>query len=129
MAEPVPPKRVLPKKPEAPPPPPSEPDTPLSSRLKAAVGSHPILKDEKKLHIRVVSGRVRVEGSVFTRDMFRQLLELVAELPGSEDVTVVAQPDIAQPQNRTLEGQIPPVSPGAGAIAWNYSVSHLKRHT
>jgi hypothetical protein len=99
----------------------------LLERVKAAIAAHPILRDEKKLSVTTVGGRVRVEGTVFTRDTHRQLVELVASLPGSEGVTVLAQPEIVAPQPRALEGKVPPVSPGAGSAAWNYSVAHLRR--
>jgi hypothetical protein len=127
MADPVPAKKVPPGKKEPPPVLPSEPDTPVSLRVKRAIAAHPVLKSEKKLQVRVVSGRTRVEGTVFTRDMHKQLVDLVTSLPGSEDVTVLAQPEIAPPQPRVLEGKIPPVSPGAGSASPDYSVSHLKK--
>jgi hypothetical protein len=101
---------------------PAPPDHPLAVRLRAAIKAHPVLRDEKKLVVRVVNGAVRVEGSVFTRDMHRQLLDLLARFPGGNEVTVLTEPDIAPPRDRTLVGQVPPVSPGAGGTKRDYSV-------
>jgi hypothetical protein len=111
------------------PPTPAEPEHPLAARLKSAIRAHPVLRDEKKLHVKVVNGAVRLEGSVFTRDTYRQLLDLMSRFPGSDEVTILVETDVGPPQPRTLEGQVPQVSPGAGATKLSYSVSHLPKKT
>ena len=86
-----------------------------------------MLRDEKKLKVQVVNGAVRLEGSVFTRDTYRQLLDLMARFPGGDEVTILVETDVSPPQPRTLEGQVPQVSPGAGGTKSSYSVSHLRK--
>ena len=106
---------------------PATPEHPLAVRLKSALKAHPVLRDEKKLKVVVVGGSVRLEGSVFTRDTQRQLLELMGRLPGGDEIAVLVEPEVAPPRgDRTLHGQVPPVSPGAGGTFSSYSVSHLK---
>lgn len=103
------------------------PDHPVAARLRSAIKAHPVLRDEKKLQVKVVNGAVRLEGSVFTRDTYRQLLDLMARFPGGNEVTVLVETDVSPPEPRTLVGQVPPVSPGAGGTKRNYSVSHLPK--
>lgn len=106
------------------------PEHPLAARLTTALKAHPVLRDEKKLQVKVVNGAVRLEGSVFTRDTYRQLLDLMARFPGGDEVSVLVETDVAPPRgDRTLTGQVPTVSPGAGSTKGVYSVSHLKRST
>lgn len=106
---------------------PATPEHPLAVRLKTAIKAHPVLRDEKKLKVVVVNGVVRVEGSVFTRDTQRQLLEMMGRLPGGDEVAVLVDPEVAPPDpSRTLVGQVPNVSKGAGGTKSSYSVSHLK---
>jgi hypothetical protein len=109
------------------PPAPAEPEHPLAARLNCAIRAHPVLRDEKKLRVNVVNGAVRLEGSVFTRDTARQLLDLMARFPGGDEVIVLVETDIQPPQPRTLAGQVPQVSPGAGGTKHRYSVSHLPK--
>lgn len=106
---------------------PAAPEHPLAARLKTALKAHPVLRDEKKLKVNVVSGVVRLEGSVFTLDTYRQLLELLTRFPGSDEVTVLVETDVAPPRtDRVLTGQVPTVSKGAGATKQSYSVSHVR---
>jgi len=106
---------------------PAVPEHPLATRLKAALKAHPVLRDEKKLKVVVVGGSVRLEGTVFTRDTQRQLLELMGRLPGGDEIAVLVEPEVAPPRgDRNLVGQVPPVSPGAGGTKNTYSTSHLK---
>jgi hypothetical protein len=109
------------------PPVPAEPEHPVAARLKSAIRAHPVLRDEKKLKVTVVNGAVRLEGSVFTRDTYRQLIDLMARFPGGDEVVVLVETDVAPPQPRTLTGQVPQVSPGAGGTKSSYSVSHLPK--
>jgi hypothetical protein len=111
--------------PPAPPSASTGPEHPIAARLKSAIKAHPVLREEKKLHVKVVNGAVRLEGSVFTRDTMRQLLDLMARFPGGNEVTVLVETDVAPPEPRPLVGQVPPVSPGAGGVKRSYSVSHL----
>lgn len=104
---------------------PAGPEPQLATRLRSAIKAHPVLRDEKKLAVKVVNGAVRLEGSVFTRDTMRQLVDLVGRLPAGNEVTLLVATDVSPPQPRTLAGQVPPVSPGAGGTKRNYSVSHL----
>lgn len=107
---------------------PAAPDNPLAARLRSAIKAHPVLRDEKKLLVKVVNGSVRLEGSVFTRDTYRQLLELMARFPGGDEIAVLVGTDVAPPDGtRTLEGKVPTVSKGAGSTKLSYSVSQLKR--
>jgi hypothetical protein len=107
---------------------PATPEPPLATRLKAAIRAHPVLRDEKKLKVVVQNGVVRLEGSVFTRDTQRQLLEMMGRLPGGGEVAVLVEPEVAPPDpTRTLVGQVPSVSKGAGSTKTSYSVSHLKK--
>jgi hypothetical protein len=103
------------------------PEPALATRLKTALKAHPVLRDEKKLKVVVVQGAVRLEGSVFTRDTHRQLLELLARLPAGNEVAVLVEAEVAAPRgDRTLVGQVPPVSRGAGGTKGNYSTAHLQ---
>lgn len=107
---------------------PAAPEHPLAVRLKAAIKAHPVLRDEKKLKVVVVNGVVRLEGTVFTRDTHRQLLEMMGRMPGGQDVAVLVEPEVAPPDgSKTLIGQVPSVSKGAGSTKISYSVSHLKK--
>jgi hypothetical protein len=51
----------------------------------------------------------------------------MARFPGGDEVTVLVETDVSPPQPRTLEGQVPQVSPGAGGTKGSYSVSHLRK--
>ncbi|MFM8978940.1 MAG: BON domain-containing protein [Planctomycetia bacterium] len=106
---------------------PASPEHPLAARLKAAIKAHPVLRDEKKLQVKVVHGVVRLEGTVFTRDTLRQLLEMMGRLPGGNDVAVVVEPEVAPPDpTRRLEGKVPTPSQGGGGTKVNYSVGSSK---
>ncbi len=107
---------------------PPAPEHPLAVRLSSALRAHPVLRDEKKLKVKVINGGVRLEGSVFTRDTYRQLLDLMARFPGGDEIAVLVGTDVAPPDgSRALEGKVPSVSPGAGSTKLSYSVSHLER--
>lgn len=83
---------------------------PLLERVQRAIAAHPILRDEKKLEVRMKGRRVEVGGSVFTRDMHRQLVELLSRIPGAEELLFTCEPQIAAPERRTLEGRVPNVT-------------------
>ncbi len=87
----------------------TEPTHPLLERIRHAIAAHPILRDEKKLEIKMKGRRVEVGGSVFTRDMHRQLIELLSRIPGSEDALFTCEAQIAAPERRALEGRVPSV--------------------
>ena len=88
------------------------PTHPLLERIKRAIAAHPILRDEKKLELGMKGRRVEVGGTVFTIDMYRQLIELMGRIPGTEDVLFTCEPQIAAPEQRSLEGRVPGVSGG-----------------
>jgi hypothetical protein len=92
-----------------------------------AIKANPVLRDQKKLVVKSVGGRVRLEGQVFTQDHYRQLLELVAKVPGGESITVMVEPEVKPPQPRTTVGRIPLVSPGPSSVNRNFSVQHVKK--
>ncbi len=106
-------------------------DTPpipeIAERLQRAIRANPVLRDQKKLVVRTVSGRVRVEGQVFTRDHYRQLLDLVAKIPGGESVTVTVESEVKPPQPRGTVGRIPLVSPGPSSVDRDYSTRHVRK--
>jgi hypothetical protein len=118
-------------RPPAEPTPPAPPDPveahPLARRIRRAIQAHPVLRDEKKLVVTVKQGTARVEGTVFTRNMHRQLAELVAQVAGDEPVDFAATPQIQAPQDRALEGRVPPVSEGPSSVKRDFSVGHLRR--
>lgn len=99
-----------------------QPAHPLLEKIKRAVAAHPILRDEKKLELGMRGRRVEVGGTVFTRDMHRQLVELLARIPGAEEIVFTCDPQIAAPENRTLEGRVPGVSSGPSPSDPWYSV-------
>ncbi len=99
---------------------------PLALRLRQAVAAHPVLRDEKKLVITVSNGKARLEGTVFTRFMHRQLAELVERVAGSEPVEFAVQPQIEAPQARALEGRVPVVPEHPSSVERVYSVKHLR---
>ena len=100
---------------------------PLAARIRRALDAHPILKLQKKVEIGLAGDRVVLSGTVYTINMFRQLVELVERVAGEEDnVDIDVLPEIQPPGNRPLEGRVPPVSPGAGATKRNFSTNHLK---
>lgn len=101
---------------------------PLASRMQRAIQAHPILKLQKKIDIRLEGERVVLSGTVYTINMLRQLNELVQQVAAEDnnyDMDVLAE--IQPPAGRTLEGRVPPVSPGAGATKSNFSTNHLKK--
>lgn len=97
---------------------------PIAAQLRRAFAAHPMLKDQKKLHVGVELGRAKVFGSVYTQNMLRQVEEIVARLGGA-DTLLAVEADVRPVQGRTLEGRVPPVSPGVGSAKRNYSVNHL----
>jgi BON domain len=114
--------------------PPSDPaptpsaENPLAERLRRAIQAHPVLRDQKKLRVEVRDGVVALEGHVFTRDMRRQLDELLWRLPGSEEVRVRVEAEISPPRpDRETEGKVPTVSPGPSNVDRGYSTAHLDR--
>ena len=98
---------------------------PLALRLRTAFTAHPVLKQQKKLVVEVELGRPKVAGSVYTQNMLRQVEEIVARLAGDQDVILAVEAEVKPVQDRSLEGRVPPVSPGAGSTRRNFSVSHL----
>jgi hypothetical protein len=114
------------KPPAGDPTPPSPPD-PLAERLQRAIRAHPVLRDQKKLQVVAFGGRVRLEGQVFTLDMRRQVDDLLARLPGGDEVQVEVAAEIAPPGRRPTTGNVPPVSPGPSPVDRAYSTGHLQR--
>jgi hypothetical protein len=100
---------------------------PLARRLRRAIQAHPILRDEKKLVVTVQDGKARLEGTVFTLRMHLQLAELVERVAAGEAVDFAVTPQIKPPQERTLEGRVPSVSPGPSSVKRDFSVGHLRR--
>ena len=98
---------------------------PLAAKLSRAIQAHPVLRDQKKLKVVSDERSVRLEGTVFTRDMYRQLVRLLAQLPGSEAISFDVEPEIQAPQGHELEGKVPGVSQGPLPSARNYSTYHL----
>jgi hypothetical protein len=107
------------------------PGNPLADALRRAIAAHPILRDQKKLVVvtpgGAAGGAVRLEGSVFTRDMLRQLTELVARLPGGEHVRLAVDTDVRPPQDRKTVGKVPVPSQGPSSVDRGYSVRHVRR--
>lgn len=106
---------------------PSPAQNPLADRLERAIRAHPVLRDQKKLHVSAEHGFVRVHGVVFTRDMYRQVLELIDRVAGSERVQVEVEPEIRAPEAPRPEGDVPKVSEGPSNVDRSYSVGHLDR--
>ncbi len=100
---------------------------PLASRLRRAFQAHPVLKGQQRLVVEVEFGRAKVTGAVYTQDMLRQVREIVARLAEGDDVIVAVEAEVRPVQDRTLEGRVPLVSPGAGSTKRNFSTSHLER--
>lgn len=100
---------------------------PLAAKVARAIQAHPVLRDQKKLVVKVEGRTVRLEGTVFTRDMFRQLAELVARIPGSEAIAFDVEPEIQAPQRRELEGRVPGVAQDEHPSKPSYSTEHLPR--
>ncbi len=101
---------------------PEQPTHPLLEKIQRAVAAHPILRDEKKLELGMRGRRVEVGGTVFTIDMHRQLVELLALIPGADEIVFSCKPQIAVPEVRELEGRVPGVSSGpAPSDPW-YSI-------
>ena len=86
----------------------------------------PYSRARRKLQIDVEDGLPKLSGTVFTLDMYRQLIELLKRL-GDEDTQVIfdIEPEMKPPAARELVGKVPAVSPGAGAAKRNFSVWHL----
>jgi hypothetical protein len=101
--------------------------SPLAELLIRAIKANPVLRDQKKLVVKTVGGRVRVEGLVFTQDHYRQVLELVAKVPGGDQITVLVEPEVKPPQPRTTVGRIPFVSPGPSSVDRGYSTRHVRK--
>jgi hypothetical protein len=70
-------------------------------------------------------GRAKITGSVYTQNMLKQVHEIAARLAGGQDVILAVEAEVLPVQGRSLEGRVPPVSPGAGSTKRNFSVSHL----
>ena len=100
---------------------------PIASQLKRAFAAHPVLKLQKKLAVVVEMGRAKVEGSVYTQDMLRQVREIVARVSPGDDVIWAVEADVLPVQDRRLTGRVPEVSGGAGATKRNFSVNHLPK--
>jgi hypothetical protein len=105
---------------------PPEPENPLAALLKRAIKAHPVLRDEKKLKVVANAGSVRLEGSVFTRDSLRQLLDLVARVPGGQNIPVLVEAEVKPPQPRKIVGRVPVVSPGPPSTDPRYSVRSVR---
>lgn len=101
---------------------PDQPTHPLLEKIKRAIAAHPILRDEKKLELGMRGRRVEVGGTVFTIDMHRQLVELLARVPGAEEIVFTCKPQIAIPEVRKLEGRVPDASDGPPPSDRWYSV-------
>lgn len=101
---------------------------PLAARVQRAIKAHPILRDQKKLKLEVKDGRAQLTGTVFTRDMFRQLIETLNLIEGAGDIGFDVEPEI-QPvdASKRLEGKVPPVSDGPLPSLREFSVKHLPR--
>ena len=89
-----------------------EPSHPLADKIRRAIKAHPVLRDQKKLEVNVRGRRVHVDGTVFTIDMYRQLVEMLVLIPGHEELVFSVEPEIKPPENRELEGRVPGVSQG-----------------
>lgn len=98
---------------------------PLASLLRRTFTAHPVLKGQKKLVVEVEMGRAKISGTVYTQHMLRQVHEIAARLGADQDVILAVEAEVKPVQGRTLEGRVPPVSPGAGSTKRNFSVSHL----
>ena len=106
--------------------PPASPTSPLLGLVQRAIKAHPVLRDEKKLQIKSVGPIVRLEGSVFTRDALRQLLDLVARLPGNENVRLDVATDVKPPQPRAIVGRVPVASEGPPSTDAVYSIRSVR---
>ena len=97
----------------------------LVERLRAAFAAHPILKGQKKLTVSAGQGVARVEGSVFTRDMLRQVQETVDQVAEDRPVRVSIESEVRAPRARRVHGRVPETSPGGMNMDPTYSVRHL----
>ena len=102
----------------------SDPD--LVERLRTAFAAHPILKGQKKLKVSGGRGVVRVEGTVFTRDMLRQVDETVLRVAHGEDVRIAVSSEVRAPRARKVHGQVPETSPGGVSMNPTYSTKHIE---
>jgi len=99
----------------------------LADRLRAAFAAHPVLGNQKKLRVGVFQGLVRVEGHVFTRDMLRQVDQVVARVAPGEGVRIHVDSEVRPPRPREIRGRVPETSPGGVNVDPSYSVRHLVR--
>lgn len=101
---------------------------PLAAKMRRALDAHPILKLQKKVEIRVEGERVIVSGTVYTINMYFQLIDLARRVAdGDPNLDVEVVPEIQPPAGRELEGRVPSVSPGSGATKSDFSTDHLKK--
>ena len=100
---------------------------PVAHRIRRAIQAHPILRDEKKLEVGVEDGNAHVSGSVFTINMYDQLVELVNRAAEGAFVVFTAEPQIKPPAGHKLVGRVPPVYQGPAGPRPDYSVDHLPR--
>ncbi len=103
-----------------------EPSHPLADKIRRAIQAHPVLRDQKKLEVVVAGRRVRVQGQVFTRDMHRQLVDLLVRIPGADEVLFSVEPEIKPPQGHELEGRVPGISRGPLPSDPYYSTTRLR---
>lgn len=101
---------------------------PLADTIRRAVTAHPVLKDQfKTLDISVKDGRVHLTGTVFTRDMHRQLVELLVRIPGAEEIRFDVDPEIRAPMERKgWEGRVPNDGNVYAPSDPRYSNGHLR---